>query len=117
MKALNGSSYVNIFSHYRPVGDPQWFQKDNPPGTPKPLIDIGDCNIDKSHCIQGTLCRERVKCSKSNIDTLSPSMENLRDGSSLLNYWKKYVHKVPPVVTPKESNVGAQKAVAQHTEF
>jgi hypothetical protein len=41
MRPLNGSHYVNIFSHYRPVGDPEWYQKTNPPGTPKALLDVG----------------------------------------------------------------------------
>ncbi|KAL3911976.1 MAG: hypothetical protein SGARI_001385 [Bacillariaceae sp.] len=30
--------YVNLFTHYRPVGDPDWFSKPNPPGTPEPVL-------------------------------------------------------------------------------
>eukprot|EP01036_Dinobryon_divergens_P044116 gene44116-58835_t len=34
MTPLDGDYFVNIFTHYRPVGDPEWFLKPNPPGTP-----------------------------------------------------------------------------------
>ncbi|KAG7368888.1 2-oxyglutarate/Fe(II) oxygenase [Nitzschia inconspicua] len=30
--------YVNLFTHYRPVGDPEWFKKPNPEGTPEPVL-------------------------------------------------------------------------------
>lgn len=44
MKPLRGDYYVNLFTHYRPIGDPQWFLKSNPEGTVPPLIDLsGDC--------------------------------------------------------------------------
>lgn len=37
MKGPN-AYYVNLFTHYRPVGDPEWFHKPNPEGTPQPLL-------------------------------------------------------------------------------
>lgn len=81
MRPLNGSFYVNIFSHYRPVGDPQWYEKPNPPGTPEPLIDVGDChrtdNGDASV----------VVCDKAYLPTLSPSLEVLRSPADLFNWW------------------------------
>eukprot|EP00978_Attheya_sp_CCMP212_P003070 scaffold6251_cov52-Attheya_sp.AAC.8 len=42
-RPLPGGSYVNLFARYRPKGDPQWFEKENPEGTPEPLIDVGEC--------------------------------------------------------------------------
>ena len=108
MKPLNGSSYINIFSHYRPVGDPLWFQKSNPPGTPEPLVDIGNCVRDSSHCLNGASCREKVKCSKVDLATLSPSMEVLHSGEDLLRYWKQFGHKTPPHIDIKDINVGAK---------
>jgi hypothetical protein len=30
--------YVNLFTHYRPIGDPDWFHKPNPEGTPEPVL-------------------------------------------------------------------------------
>jgi hypothetical protein len=102
MKPLNGSFYVNVFSHYRPTGDPQWYTRANPPGTPEPLMDIGDCALDRSHCSNPLdpehLCRPRVKCSKSEISTLSPSMETAHSSADIYNYWSKYSHKEPPAV-------------------
>ena len=46
MKPLRGSHYVNLFAHYRPVGDPQWFIRSNPEGTPPPLVDIAGREAD-----------------------------------------------------------------------
>ena len=45
MAPLNGSYYVNLFTHYRPIGDPEWFLKENPPGSVKQLMDINDIDI------------------------------------------------------------------------
>ena len=40
MQPLKGGFYVNMFSHYRPVGDPQWFTRENPEGTPQHLLEV-----------------------------------------------------------------------------
>ena len=40
MAALHGQFYVNLFAHYRPPGDPTWFTKDNPEGTPEQMIEV-----------------------------------------------------------------------------
>jgi hypothetical protein len=40
MRALHGEAYVNLFAHYRPVGDPEWFLKPNPEGTPEQCHDV-----------------------------------------------------------------------------
>ena len=40
MRALHGTAYVNLFAHYRPINDPEWFHKSNPPGTPEQLHNI-----------------------------------------------------------------------------
>jgi hypothetical protein len=37
MKGPN-AYYVNLFTHYRPVNDPAWFNKPNPEGTPEPVL-------------------------------------------------------------------------------
>jgi hypothetical protein len=39
MRPFRGDSFVNIFSHYRPVDDPYWYKKENPQGAPKPMLD------------------------------------------------------------------------------
>lgn len=37
MNPLRTGEYANMFIHYRPAGDPEWFQRPNPPGTPTPV--------------------------------------------------------------------------------
>lgn len=81
MRPLNGSRYVNIFSHYRPVGDDRWYQKPNPPGTPEPLINIGTCVLDQESA--------SPTCEGAHLPTLSPSLETLKDGSDLFKWWQK----------------------------
>jgi hypothetical protein len=120
MRPLNGSHYVNIFSHYRPVGDAEWYARPNPPGTPEPLIDIGDCVLNKDHCADPTAdeftCRPRVKCSKSNIDTLSPSFETVKSGQDLFNYWEKFSHKSRPVAIGRPHTMGTTP-LRDHSEL
>ena len=45
MSALKGDSYVNLFAHYRPIGDPQWFLKDNPNDSPEQLHDLSTSGV------------------------------------------------------------------------
>lgn len=71
MQPLEGAHYVNLFAHYRPLGDPSWFEKANPEDSPAPLLDIGECRSDG----------EKVACSKADDDQLpflSPKMETVR---------------------------------------
>ena len=81
MKPLRGSFYVNLFAHYRPTGDSEWFLKNNPPGAPEPLLDIGECTR-----INGT-----AKCTMNShkVPYLSPALETLRGPQDLFRYWAK----------------------------
>jgi hypothetical protein len=79
MRPLNGSYYVNIFAHCRPVGDPQWYTRQNPPGTPDPLIDVGECHSDGI----------RAFCDKANLPFLSPSLETIQNPNDLYDWWVK----------------------------
>jgi hypothetical protein len=121
MKPLNGSHYVNIFSHYRPVDDPDWYSKANPPGTPEPLIDIGNCHLSRDHCAnpadQEPACRSKVLCDKENLPSLSPSMETIHGADDLFNYWKKFEHKTPPVVSTKSHTLGTTPIHGDHSEL
>lgn len=45
MRPLDGAFYVNLFAHYRPIGDRAWFMKSNPDGTPTPVGDLGNCSV------------------------------------------------------------------------
>lgn len=81
MRPLNGSSYTNIFSHYRPVGDDEWYLKSNPPGTPEPLMDVGKCWLDRE--------KGRPVCEEADLPSLSPALETLQQPSDLFDWWRK----------------------------
>jgi len=71
-----------MFAHYRPVGDPDWFKKVNPPDAPKPLLDIGACEI-----VNDGL--SPPKCSGNhNLTFLSPKLYKLESFEDLFKYWK-----------------------------
>ena len=48
MRPLDGAFYVNLFAHYRPVGDRAWFTKSNPDGSPTPVGDLGNIDDQRS---------------------------------------------------------------------
>ena len=68
---LRSGKYINLFTHYRPLNDPDWYLRDNPEGTPEPIIDVGECKLDGSsdQYLQGA-----VKCDNVTIGnaTMSP---------------------------------------------
>eukprot|EP00605_Chrysophyceae_sp_TOSAG23-4_P000032 GSChrysophyteH1.ASY1.ANO1.33.1 assembled CDS len=40
MAPLQGSAYVNLFAHYRPIDNPKWYLEENPEGTPEQCLDV-----------------------------------------------------------------------------
>jgi hypothetical protein len=88
MKPLNGVSYSNLFTHYRPVGDPQWSTRPNPENTPKQVLSIDECQKDSD----GVLDCDGVK-----LPFLSPSNEKLSGANDLFAYWEK----VSPAKNPR----------------
>ena len=72
MKALQGKAYVNLFAHYRPVADPQWFTRSNPVGTPEQCHDL-----DSASGPIKALFNENI----------SPSGQVLTGPQSLWHYW------------------------------
>lgn len=82
---LAGGFYANLFTHYRPIGDPDWYKKENPEGTPEPLIDVGKCELvgKPNEYSQGA-----VKCENDAIGPhLSPKMVTAASGQDLYNVW------------------------------
>jgi len=81
---LDADFYVNLFSHYRPIGDPEWFTKSNPEGTPTPLIDIGECTV-----LSDTISAHEpsVSCGRSDVTTLSPTMNSIAGPGDLYDWW------------------------------
>lgn len=83
---LQGGKYINLFSHYRPTNDPLWYLKNNPAGTPEPLIDVGDCKLvgKTDEYSQGA-----VECDNSAIGIhLSPTMFRAQSGDDLYRWWQ-----------------------------
>jgi len=78
MRPLDGGYYVNLFAHYRPNGDPEWFTKKNPPGTPEQKMDIGICTSDGV----------KATCAGADVPYLSPSLETLHGPNDLFRFWK-----------------------------
>lgn len=83
MQPLDGGYYVNLFAHYRPNGDPQWFSRSNPEGTPKQVLDIGECSSDGI----------KATCTKENVPYLSPKLEKLKGPDDLFRFWKETAPK------------------------
>jgi hypothetical protein len=91
-KALHGrntplisGNYINLFTHYRPTGDPEWYKKENPEGTPEQLIDVGKCEL------VGKIDEYSVgavKCDNPAIGPhLSPTMFTAASGHDLFQWW------------------------------
>lgn len=82
---LVGGYYANLFTHYRPIGDPKWYTKENPEGTPAPLMDVGKCKL------VGKLdeySSGAVQCENPAIGPhLSPRMFTARSGEDLYEWW------------------------------
>ena len=86
--------YVNLFTHYRPTGDPRWMEKPNPEGTPEPVLEMeGECRLEdvgmtelpnkRLGVIQG------VKCDDPRMgETLSPTLYKSNSGYDLLEWWR-----------------------------
>lgn len=95
---LQSGQYINLFTHYRPLNDPDWYLRENPEGTPEPLIDVGECRlVGKSD----EYSLGAVKCENSAIGPhLSPSMFTARSADDMFQWWKS----VGPQENPVESN-------------
>jgi hypothetical protein len=85
MKPLQGTSYSNLFTHYRPVSDPQWSTRPNPANTPDQIKGIDHCKE-----VDGV-----VDCDGVKLPFLSPSKEVLRGPHDLFSYWERITEKIP----------------------
>jgi hypothetical protein len=85
MKPLRGRSYSNLFTHYRPAGDPDWYLRENPPGTPDQLHEVGSCS---PH--DGAMGDIGMDCEKGgSLPFLSHTGEVVQAGNDLFAYWQK----------------------------
>uniref|UniRef100_A0A7S4MHH3 von Hippel-Lindau disease tumour suppressor beta domain-containing protein n=1 Tax=Odontella aurita TaxID=265563 RepID=A0A7S4MHH3_9STRA len=97
-----GAYYVNLFTHYRPVGDPRWFARPNPEGTPEPLVDVGECRLVGNGEEFGN---GAVECDDPAVGpNLSPTLFSGRGGDSLQTWWEE--------VSPEEKKKKITPAVS-----
>jgi len=78
MRALHGKAYINLFAHYRPIGDPNWFMKSNPIDNPEQCIDINSATDDIKNIYN---------------QYISPSGQTLTGPETLWNYWVDMGHE------------------------
>ncbi|KAL7502996.1 hypothetical protein ACHAXN_000852 [Cyclotella atomus] len=93
---LASGRYINLFTHYRPLNDPEWFTRDNPEGTPQPVLDVGECRLvgRPDQYSQGA-----VQCENDAIGPhLSPTMFRAKSAADLFQWWLD--------VGPKDDNSG-----------
>lgn len=86
------SYYVNLFTHYRPLKDPQWYTKPNDEDAPAPLVHVdGECQVQKvtdEHYNQLGIT-EVVRCDDERLgESLSPSLVTARSGEDLIDWWR-----------------------------
>lgn len=82
MKPLNGKSYSNLFAHYRPIGDPEWYLKENPADAPKQLLETGNCEP-----IPGS--KGGLHCDNGDLPYLAYPREIVKGSNDLFDYWKR----------------------------
>merc|ERR1711933_315963 len=83
---LVSGSYANIFTHYRPVGDSNWYRRENFDHTPKRLLDVGEC---KRVGKRNEYSTGSVVCDDSRIGPhLSPTRFVATSGDDLFHWWK-----------------------------
>lgn len=84
---LDGEYYVNLFSHYRPIGDDKWFLRENPGTTPDPLMEVGKCKV-LNHNIDPNDASVACDGAGAHVTSLSPTMHTLNGADDLFKWWK-----------------------------
>jgi len=95
----DGAYYVNLFTHYRPIGDNQWFARPNPDGTPEPVLEDdldGTCRLVSQGLTAMELDRRQqlgvvqaVQCDDARLgNTISPTFFQARGPDDLVQWWR-----------------------------
>ena len=87
MNPLRGEYYINLFSHYRPIGDPSWHLKQNPSQGVQPLLDLGECSSSGTTNDPGVVSCSKVPDNK--IPFLAPTLDKVTRAGDLFDYWLK----------------------------
>jgi hypothetical protein len=83
-RPLIGASFVNVFSHYRPAGDPNWFTLEKVDRHLATLGDIGNCKVS---IIEESKCELHSESMK----TISPTLAKISEGQEaedLYHFWR-----------------------------
>jgi len=98
--------YVNLFTHYRPIGDDDWFIKENPEGTPDPVLDVdGECRLQEVGTTETANHKlgivQEVQCDDKRLGPyISPYLFTATSGDDLIEWWRM---TAPPETEPKIS--------------
>jgi len=112
--------YVNLFTHYKPVTDLEWWHQPNHEGTPEAVLESkGECQLltDKEG-VKGF----SVQCEDERLGPhLSPSLFQAHDGEDMIRWWletspnHERIEESNDGVTPKESQPEATPFIAIET--
>jgi len=85
-----GAYYVNLFAHYRPKGDPDWYRKENPEGAPERLLDVGECKrVDDEEGWEKRFSKGVMRCDDERVGiNLSPTSFQANSGADLYAWWR-----------------------------
>eukprot|EP00980_Cylindrotheca_fusiformis_P013410 scaffold3416_cov120-Cylindrotheca_fusiformis.AAC.8 len=88
-----GAYYVNLFTHYRPVGegDDWWFNTDAVPKSPPVIEAIGKCHLDENLLATKSTLKEQlgqVKCDDPRLGSnISPTLATAKNANDLFDWW------------------------------
>lgn len=78
--------YVNMFTHYKPVQEGQWWSEENPEGTPEAVL--GDKPV-KEECRLNHLGNSSVQCDNPALGpNISPELFQVKDPDDLITWWR-----------------------------
>ena len=105
VKALHGRNrpltgpnayYTNLFTHYRPTGDPKWYEKPTHEGVQPPVLDAeGECRLKRVTTTETTGSKqlglvEVVQCDDERLGPyVSPSLFTATGPEDLIDWWKR----------------------------
>jgi hypothetical protein len=81
-RPLSGGYYVNLFSHYRPINDPKWFEKPSPAHAGDAILGVGDCVVKAGKRGSQTMCDGTIG------PYLSTSAHMANGAESLKEWWR-----------------------------
>jgi hypothetical protein len=96
-----GAFYVNLFTHYRPVGDDKWFMKPNHAGTPDAVLQAdGSCYMQATEMTRTSAGQlgmvQTVQCDDPRLGQyISPGLFTAKSGDDLIEWWEQTANSYP----------------------